>query len=320
MLLWHFGLRILSIAVIMLGASVVSGQTYPSQLIRIITGSVGGGSDFVARQIAQGLAPPLGQPAVVENRASIIASETVAKAPPDGYTLLVGGASVWQTPVMQKMNYDPVGDFSPISLISRDVFILAVHPSLPVKSVKELIALANARPGELNYAGGSTGGTTHLAGALLTSVAGVNIVNVPYKGTAPAVAALLSGEVQLAINEAGLITPHVASGKVRALAVTSATPSALVPSLPTVATSGLPGYEWIGMTHLLAPAKTTAAIINRLNQEIVRFINVPEVKERFLKAGSEVVGNSPQEFAAIIKADMVKITKVIKDAGIKFDR
>jgi len=320
MLLWHFGLRILSIAVIMLGASVVSGQTYPSQLIRIITGSVGGGSDFVARQIAQGLAPPLGQPAVVENRASIIASETVAKAPPDGYTLLVGGASVWQTPVMQKMNYDPVGDFSPISLISRDVFILAVHPSLPVKSVKELIALANARPGELNYAGGSTGGTTHLAGALLTSVAGVNIVNVPYKGTAPAVAALLSGEVQLAINEAGLITPHVASGKVRALAVTSATPSALVPSLPTVAASGLPGYEWIGMTHLLAPAKTTAAIINRLNQEIVRFINVPEVKERFLKAGSEVVGNSPQEFAAIIKADMVKITKVIKDAGIKFDR
>ena len=311
--------RIVFSGLIALGMGVASGQNYPGKPIRIITGSVGGGSDTTARHIAQEIAVPLGQPVIVENRASIVATETVARGAPDGYILLVGGASVWHTPLMQKMNYDPVNDFSPLTLITREVFIVVVHPSLPVKSIKELIALAKARPGELNNSAGSTGGTVHLAQELFKSMAGVNIVGVPYKGTAPSIAGLLSGEVQMTINEVGLIAAHVKSGKMRALAVTSATPSPLVPGLPTVSAAGIPGYEWVGMTHMMAPAKTTGAIINRLNQEIVRVLHRPDVRERYLNSGVEVVGNSPEEFAAIIRADMAKVGKVIKSAGIKPD-
>ena len=179
--------------------------------------------------------------------------------------------------------------------------------------------MAKARPGELNYASGATGGSTHLAAELFKSMAGVNIVHVPYKGSAPAITALISGEVQLTITDVGLVAPHVKSGKLRALAVTSAEPSALVPGLPTVAASGLPGYEAVGMTGILAPAKTPAAIINRLNQEIVRVLNMPEVKEQFFNAGVEVVGSSPEQFAATIKSEIAKLGKVIKDAGIKVD-
>jgi tripartite-type tricarboxylate transporter receptor subunit TctC len=306
-----------TLAATILEAGIAQGQTYPNKPIRIITGSVGGGSDTAARHIAQEISGPLGQPVIVENRASIVATETVARAAPDGYVLLVGGASVWHTPLMQKMNYDPVADFAPLTLISREVFIVVVHPSLPVKSVRELIALAKARPGELNNSAGSTGGTVHLAGELFKSMAGINVVGVPYKGTAPAIGAMLSGEVQMTINEVGLLAPHIKSGKMKALAVTSITPSALVPGLPTVAASGIPGYEWVGMTHFKVPAKTPAAIINRLNQEIVRVLHRPEVKERYLNAGVEAVGNSPEEFAAMVKADLAKVSKVIALAGIK---
>ena len=298
------------------GAGTVSAQDYPNRPIRIVTGSVGGGSDFTSRQIASGISGPLGQPVIVENRASIIASEVVSKAPPDGYTLLVGGAGVWLTPLSQKMNYD-MADFAPLSLISRDVNILVVHPSVPVKSVKELIALAKARPGELNYS--ASLGTALLASELFKSMAGVRMVHIPYKGAGPAITALVSGEAQLTINEAGLLAPHVKSGKARALAVTSATPSTLTPGLPTVAESGVPGYEWVGMTHLLAPAKTPAAIVNRLNQEIVRFLNRAEVKARFLSAGTEIVASSPEELATIIKSDIDRITRLIRDAGLKLN-
>ena len=314
----RFVIGVISAGAMVLGTGMVYGQAYPSKPVRIITGSVGGGSDTAARHIAQEISGPLGQPVVVENRASLVATETVAKAPPDGYTLLVGGASVWQTPLLQKINYDAVNDLAPLVLITREVFLLCVHPSLPVKSIKELITLAKARPGELNNSAGSQGGTVHLASELFKSMAGVKIISIPYKGTAPTVAALVAGEVQMTINEVGLMEPHIKSGRVRALAVTSATPSALVPGLPTVAAS-VPGYEWVGMTHIMAPAKTPAAIITRLNQEIVRVLNKPETKERYLKSGVEVVASSPEEFAAVMKADIAKISKVIKDSNIKVD-
>ena len=194
-----------------------------------------------------------------------------------------------------------------------------MHPSLPVKSVKELIALAKARPGALNYSSASTGSSTHLAGELFKFMAGVNIVHVAYKGTAPQISALISGEVQLTIVEEGSVEPHVKSGRLRALAVTSAEPSALAPGLPTVAASGLPGYEATGMIGIWAPAKTPGAIINRLNQEILRFLNLPEVKERFLNGGEEIVGSSPEQLAATIKSDGAKWGKVIKEAGIRAD-
>ena len=314
MLLSRFVAAMLSVGLMALGTGVVRGQEYPSKTIRIITAAAGGGADFTARLIAQGLSASLGQPVVVDNRTGILASEAVSKAPPDGYTLLVIGSSVWIGPLMQKMPYD-MNDIAPISLTDGTANLLAVHPSLPVKSVKELIALAKARPGELNYSSSPPGSPTHLAAELFNSMAGVKIVRVVYKGTAPAIAALIGGEVQMIITDAGLLTPHAKSGRLRALAVTSAQPYALAPGLPTVAAT-VPGYESGSVTCLFAPAKTPAAIITRLNQEVVRYLARSDVKEKFFNAGAETVGNSPGEFAALIKSDTAKWGKVIKDAGI----
>ena len=304
--------------VMVIGAGVVSGQDYPNKPIRIIASAPGGGTDFTSRQIAQGISGILGQPIIVDNRSTgILAAEAVAKAPPDGYTLNVSGSTLWILPLLHKMPYDVTRDFSPISLLVKEIYVVAVHPSLPVKTVKELIALAKAKPGILNYSSGSIGGSGHLAVELFASMAGIKMVHIPYKGTALAVSALISGEVQLLLNDAGTMMPHVKPGKLRALAVASAEPSALTPGLPTVAASGVPGYEWAGVSVILAPAKTPGAIINRLNQEIVRVFNTADVKERFFNAGQEVVGSSPEELAAVIKSDMAKLGKLIKDAGIK---
>jgi tripartite-type tricarboxylate transporter receptor subunit TctC len=292
-------------------------QDYPAKPIRILTTTAGGGGDFTSRQIAQGITGPLGQPVVVDNRPAIIAPEVAAKAPPDGYTLLVAGGSVWTTPLLQKAPFDAVRDFTPIALVSTAPYLLVVHPSLPVKSVRELIALAKARPGELNYAAGTAGATTHLSAELFKAMAGLNIVHIRYKGPAPSVAALVSGEVQMTINDVGLLLPYAKSGKLRVLGVTSAAPSPLAPGIPTVTSSGLPGYEAIAITGMWAPVKTPASIINRLNQEMVRALNVAEVKERFLNAGQEIVGSSPEQFASTIKSEIAKLNKLIHDAGIR---
>ena len=316
MLISRFAAGILSVGMMVPGAGMVSSQDYPNKPIRIVTAAAGGGSDFTARLIAQGISGPLGQPVIVDNRTAIQASEAGSKAPPDGYTLLVAGGVLWTTPLLQKTPYD-VSDFSPLSLLVREVSVVAVHPSVPAKSIKEFIALAKTRPGELNYGSGATGGLTHLAVELFNSMAGIKTVRVAYKGIAPTITAVVSGEVQMTINDAGAIAPHVKSGKLRTLAVTSAEPSALAPGLPTVAASGLPGYEATGMTGIFAPTKTPGAIVSRLNQEIVRFLNRAEVKERFLSAGAEVVASSPEQFSATIKFDIAKWGKVIKDAGIK---
>jgi tripartite-type tricarboxylate transporter receptor subunit TctC len=221
-------------------------------------------------------------------------------------------------PLLQKAPYN-VNDLTPISLISREANVLTVHPSVPVKSVQELVALAKAKPGQLNYGAGVVGGPQHLASELFKSLAGIDIVRVSYKGTAPALAAQIAGEVQMSFADAGAVMPHVKGGKLRALAVSSPEPSALAPGLPTVAASGVPGYEIVGMTVIMAPAKTPANIITRLNQEVVRVLNQAEVKDRFLKGGSEVVATSAEQLAAIMKADIGRMSKVIKDAGIKVE-
>jgi len=220
---------------------------------------------------------------------------------------------------LQKMPYDVVRDFSPISLLSSEAFLVAVHPSLPVKSIQELIALAKAKPGQINYATETIGGPPHLGAELIKSMGGINMVGIAYKGSAAAITGVLTGESDLTVVDVALLMPHVKSGRLRALAVTSAAPSALAPGVPTVAATGLPGFELVGGSGIWAPAKTPAAIINRLNQEIVRFLNTAETKERFLNAKIEVVGSSPEQFDARIRSDMVKWTKVIKDAGIKIN-
>ena len=321
MLMPRFVVSIYLVGVIALGAGMVSGQDFPNKPIRIATAGAGGGSDFISRQIAQGISGPLGQPVIVMNTGGggggVIQGEFLLKSPPDGSGLAVVGGSFWITPLLQKMPYDVVRDFSPISLVAREVSVVAVHPSVPAKSVKELIVLAKASPGALNYGSSSTGSPSHLAGELFNSLAGVRMVRVAYKGSALAITALISGEVPLVITDAGLVMPHVKSGRLRALAVTSAQPTALVPGMPTVAASGLPGYEIVGMTTIFAPGRTPMAIINRLNQEIVRVLSMPDVKERLLSTGVEAVGTSPEQFAAILKADIATMGKLIKDAGIK---
>jgi len=319
MLIPRFVVVTAAAVVISVVADVTSGQDYPNRPVRVVTSAAGGGSDFAARMVAQGIAGPLGQQVIVDNRtSSILSSEFVSKAPPDGYTLLVNGAIVWINPLLTKAPYE-VSDFSPISQIERAVNIVVVNPSLPVKSIKELIGLARAKPGAMNAGVTSPGSSIHLATELFKAMAGVNIVSVPYKGAAQAITDVISGEIQLMFTVTATGMPLVKSGKLRALAVTSATPSALTPGLPTVAASGVPGYESIGLSGIWAPAKTPAAIINRLNQEIVRTLHLPDVKEKFFNSGVETVGSSPQEFAALIKADIARMEKVIKEAGIRIN-
>jgi tripartite-type tricarboxylate transporter receptor subunit TctC len=225
---------------------------------------------------------------------------------------------MWLGPFLRKVGYDPVKDFAPISLAVRAPNILVVHPSLPVKSVKDLIALARSKPGALNYSAGSPGGATHLAAEMFKSMAGVNIQYVSYKSSTLETSDLLGGYVQLTFGAAGSVSPHIKSGKLKGLAVTSADPSSLFPGLPTIAAAaGLPGYE-VGIIYgLWAPAKTPTAIVNRLNQETVRVLNMPATKQRFLVTGVETVANSPDEFAAVITSDMAKLGKVINDIGIR---
>ena len=301
-----------------LGVDVTVGQAYPTKPIRIVTAPAGAGNDFVARLIAQGLSGSLGQQLVVDNRPAGIIGELVAKEPADGYTLLAVGSVLWLTPFLQdSVGYDPVKDFSPISLTARSVNILVVHPSVTANSVGELIALAKSKPGQLNYATGATGASNHLAAELFKAMAGVNIVRIPYKGSGPAVNDLVSGQVHMMFPTTAAGLPHVRSGRLRALAVTSLQPSALAPGLPTVAESGLAGYESVVMYAMFAPAKTPATIIKRLHAELVQFRKSAGATERFLGAGVEVVASSPAELATAMASEMTRMGKLIKDARLR---
>ena len=308
---------------VVIGAGAAYGQNYPRKPIRLVTAEPGGGNDFSARLIVQGLGGSLGQPMIVDNRGGaggLIAADIVAKAQPDGYTLLLYANNIWIIPLLtSNAPFDVIRDFAPITWAAKSPNIMVVHPAVPVKSVEELIARAKARPGELNYGSGGNGSSTHLAAELFKSMAGVNIVRVPFKGNSPALNAMFAGEVQLMIVTAGTVAPHLKSGRLRALAVTSAQPSPLAPGLPTMAASGLPGYESIQIYGVFAPRKTDNAIVKRLNEEIVRVLERAEVKEKFLASGVEPVGSTPQLLASTIKSEIVRMGKVIKDAGIRDD-
>jgi len=303
------------------GAMAASGQDYPRKPIRLVTAEPGGGNDFAARLIVQGIGSSLGQPMIVDNRGGaggIIAADIAAKAQPDGYTLLLYANNIWIIPLLRSNTpFDVIRDFAPITWAAKSPNIMVVHPALPVKSVEDLIAHARARPGELNYGSGGTGSSTHLAVELLKSMARVNIVRVPFKGNAPALNALFAGEVHVMIATAGTVAPHLKSGRLRALAVTSAQPSPLAPGLPTMAASGLPGYESIQIYGVFAPGRTSSVIVKRLHDEIVRVLGRADVKEKFLAAGVEPVGSTPQQLAATIRSEIARMSKVIKDAGIR---
>ncbi len=299
-------------------ALAASTQDYPTKPIRIVTSGVGGGNDFAARLIAPGLTNALKQQVIVDNRPTvIIAAEIVARAAADGYVILFSGSPLWISPLMQKVSYDTSRDYSPISMVVSTPNVVATHPTLVVNSIRELIALAKAKPGAINGAGGSSGSTPHLALELFNAMAGVNIVRIAFKSSGPAVASLVSGEVNLMFATAGSVAPHVKSGRLKALAVTSAKPSALFPGLPTVSESGVPGYESSSPFGIFGPAKLPANIVNRLQQETARVLASPDIKERFLEAGVETFGTPPDQLAAMVKSEVIKLGKVIRDAGIK---
>lgn len=310
--------QMFSVGMMVLATGVASSQPYPNKPIRIVTTQVGGGGDVLARIIQPDLASGLDQPVVIDNRTSgIIPGSIVAKALPDGYTLLFSSGILWIGALMQEPPYDPVRDFSPITAITSSPNILVVQPSLGVTSVKELIALAKAKPGTLNFSSAGAGGSTHLAAEMFKTMTGVNIVRIFYKGAGAANSALLSGEVQLEFASPGGVVPLIKAGRLRALAVTSARRSKLYPDLPTIAEAGLPGYEWVTINGVLAPSAVPETITDKLHREIVRVINQPKIKNKLFSLGLETIGNSPKEFAAVIKSDTAKWAKVIKDAGLR---
>jgi tripartite-type tricarboxylate transporter receptor subunit TctC len=307
----------------LLASSFAHAQAYPVKPVRMIVPfAPGGGVDFTARLVGQKLGAALGQSVVSDNRAGaggVIGTEIAAKAPADGYTLLLGSAGpLTILPGMMKgLQYDPVRDFAPIALVSSLPFLLVVHPGLPVKTVPDLIAYAKAKPGALNYGTAGNGSTTHLATELFKSMAQIDLVHVPYKGVAPAVADLLGGQVQLMAGDLSTLMPQVKAGKLRALAVTGAKRSALAPELPTIAESGVAGFEASGWFGVLAPAATPHELVARLNALIARALGENDTRERLAALGGDAGSGTPAEFGSRIREDLAKWGRLIKTLGLR---
>jgi tripartite-type tricarboxylate transporter receptor subunit TctC len=302
--------------------SDAAAQAYPAKPVRmIVPSSAGGGSDIIARIVAPKLGERLGQQIVVENRAgagTMIGNEAVARATPDGYTLLLGVSTLATNPaIYRKVPYNALTDFAPITLVLSAPNILVIHPSLPVKSVKELIWFAQARPGQINYASAGTGTNPHLCMELFLSMAKVSIVHIPYKGSAPAIVDLVAGQVPLSMATMLTGLPHVRSGRLRALGVSSTQRTAVARDVPTISEAGVPGYEAVQWYGVLAPAQTPKDIVARLNRDLVAILQLPDVKERFAADGGDAGGNTPEEFARYIRSETEKWGKVAKAAGIK---
>lgn len=300
---------------------LVAAQAYPNKSIRLIVGfAPGGPNDIAARIVGQKLSENIRVPVIIDNRPganSMIGMQITARAVPDGYTIAMISASATSNPnVYTDVPFDLLKDFTPITVVASGVFILIVNPSLQVKSVKELIALAKAKPGQLNFASSGLGGTLHLAGELFKSLAHVDMNHVPYKGGAPAATDVVTGQVQVMFSPTAVAMPHVKSGKLVALAVTSSKRSDLVPELPTIAEAGVPGYETTGWYGFVGPAGMPKAVLTTLNREVVKSLSNPELKQQFTKLDLDPVGNTPEEMKRHIQAELVKWAKVVKDANL----
>ncbi len=300
-----------------------AAQGYPNKPIRFIVPQAAGGStDTLSRMVGQKLADVLGQQVVMDNRAGangIIGTDIVAKAPADGYTLLAGGTGTIAINVSlyKQIPYDPMKDFAPVANIAYSTSVLVVHPSVPAKSIVELIALAKSKPGELRYASAGSGSSPHLSAEMFKTMAGVNILHVPYKGSTPGVTATVSGETALMFTGVASALGHIRAGRLRALSVNGPKRSPALPDVPIASDSGLPGFEvdfWIGM---LAPAGTPAPVVSRLNKEVNRIVAQEDVKARLVALGTDPVGGSPQRFTALIRKDIVRWAEAIKAAGVK---
>ncbi len=295
---------------------------YPAKPVRLVTGSApGGGSDMVARTLAEKLSERFGQQVLVDNRpgaGGAIGADVVAKANADGYTLLINtGSAIAVNPALQTQPYDVKRDFSPVMLVSRAPFVLAVNPALPAKTVNDVIQLAKANPKKYSYASSGIGAMSHLAMELFKNMSGVNVVHVPYRGSAPAAFDLIAGQVQLAMNNIVPTLPHVKSGRLRALGVSGPLRSPVLPEVPTVAEAGLPGYEAVQWYGVLLPAKVPRPIAALLHKEITAVLQIPIVRTRLTEEGGDVVGGTPEQFAAYIALETEKWAKVVKAAGVK---
>ncbi len=319
------GWRGLAFVCFFFSAFAVDAQTWPDRPLRLVVPfSAGGTNDLTGRVVAEKVAAALGQPIIVENRVGAggsIGAEAVAMAAPDGYTLLQASGSTHggNSVVYKNLAYDPVKDFAPISMLVRTPFILVVNPAVKANSVSELIALAKAQPGKLNFASFGSGSSSHLVGELFKALAAIDIVHVPYKGSAPAVVGTVAGEAQILFDVINTSGPHIKAGRLKALAVGTNAKSPVLPGVPTVSESGLPGFEAVVFFGWLAPAGTPRAVIDRLHREIVRALAQPDVREKLTAMGNEVVGNTPDQFAEQIAAEVNKWQKLARERDLKFD-
>jgi tripartite-type tricarboxylate transporter receptor subunit TctC len=321
----HAALPLAVCAALLLATGWASAQTYPAKPVRLIVPfAPGGGTDILGRMLCQKLTEALGQTFLVDNRGGaggIIGAELAAKAPADGYTLLLGSPGpLTINPALQpRMSYDSLRDFAPITLATISAFTLVVHPALPVRSVKELVALAKAKPGRLNYGSGGNGSVAHFSVEQFKALAGVNIVHIPYKGSNPSLTDLVAGQLQMTIENMPVTLPYVRSGRLRMLAVGTKTRSAFVPELPTIDEAGVRGYESSTAFGVLAPAKTPSAIVASLNAELVKALRGADIKEKLTGLGMEPVGGTPEQYSAHIKEELAKYARIVKAAGIKAD-
>ena len=316
---------LLFLAAALTAAPAALAQTYPTKTVRMIVAfPPGGTTDILARATAQKLTEAFGQQVVIDNRPGAggnIGTELVARSPADGYTLLASpGSTLTSNPaVYAKVPFDTVRDFAPVTIIAEVPNVLIEHPSLPVKTVKELIALAKTRPGQLAYASTGAGQSTHLSAELFKQMARVDMIHVPYKGSAPALTDMVAGQVTVMFDNMPSCLPFVKAGRLKAIAVTSTKRSPTTPELPTVAEAALPGFDVTVWFSVLAPANTPRDIVARLNGEIVKALKAPDMRERLSQQGAEPVGNTPEEFSAVIKRDLAKWSKLVKDANIRLD-
>jgi len=316
---------ILLAASLSLGAVACGAQTeaFPQKPVHFVVGfTPGGPSDILARALGQKLAEKWAQQVLIENRPGAggnVAAEAVARSAPDGYTWLLGNNSILATnqSLYRTLGYDPVRDFAPVALVAIQPNILVVNPQLPVHSVPELIALAKSRPGQLNYASSGSGAAAHLAGELFKAMAGVDMVHVPYKGAQPALTDVIAGQAQLMFATSASVIPYIKAGRLRALAVTTAQRSASVPELPTVSEAGVPGFEAITWHGVVVPSATPAALVERLNRDLIGVLQQPELRERLASLGAETAPGTPRDFADYIAREIPKWAKVVRDSGAR---
>lgn len=322
--LFAFPLSLLAAVMLLAAADSTAAQAYPARPIRLVVPfAPGGGTDIIARLVAQDLGQAWGQPVVVDNRGGgggIVGTEIAAKAAPDGYTMVLCSLGLSYAPALySKLPYDTEKDLLPVSQVATQPFVYVVVPALGVGSMKELIALAKAKPGEIRYGSGGSGGSSHLGTELLRTMTGINLVHVPYKGTGPALTAMLGGEIQVQLIGISSVVPHMKSGRMRALAVSGAKRSAAAPGVPTVAEAGVPGYAFDVWYGLLYPAGAPRAIVGKANASINDVLKSPALAQRFAAVGLEPAGSTPEAFAKLIRGEMAKWRKVVKEANIRVE-